>query len=135
MAAPTEVKGSASRFRWYGRGPHESYVDRYVGARLGQWEGRVADQTFRYIRPQENGAKQDTRWAIVGNESFTQGLLATGHSQTPTLAAQVHHFDIDDFDSALGGSGAKSTQVAWRPPAHAHTHAREREHQRALPYT
>ena len=27
--------GRASRVRWYGRGPHESYPDRKAGARVG----------------------------------------------------------------------------------------------------
>ena len=40
-----------------GRGPHESYLDRKEGAALRVWDGAVEAQTFRYCRPQENGAK------------------------------------------------------------------------------
>ena len=47
---------------WYGRGPHESYVDRYTGAPLGIYSGKLADQYHGYIRPQESGNKTDVRW-------------------------------------------------------------------------
>ncbi|GGY59552.1 glycoside hydrolase family 2 TIM barrel-domain containing protein [Pseudoduganella albidiflava] len=46
---------------WYGRGPHESYVDRKTGAALGAWTGKVADQYHGYMRPQESGNKTDVR--------------------------------------------------------------------------
>lgn len=52
----------AEGVEWYGRGPHESYCDRWRGARLGLWSGSVSEQTFRYVRPQENGNKFETRW-------------------------------------------------------------------------
>lgn len=47
---------------WYGRGPHESYVDRKTSARISLWGGKVADQHHDYIRPQDTGNKVDVRW-------------------------------------------------------------------------
>lgn len=47
---------------WYGRGPHETYVDRKVGAPIGIWRGALADQPHDYSRPQETGNKVDVRW-------------------------------------------------------------------------
>ena len=44
------------QLQWLGRGPHESYSDRYASARVGEWGGSVAEQTFRYVRPQAPGA-------------------------------------------------------------------------------
>ncbi len=53
---------------WYGRGPHESYVDRRASALIGLWRGRIADQNHDYIRPQETGNKVDVRWMeLSGN--------------------------------------------------------------------
>lgn len=51
---------------WYGRGPHESYVDRKTSAALGLWRGRLADQNHDFIRPMETGNKVDVRWMEVG---------------------------------------------------------------------
>jgi len=61
------ARPSATRVRWYGRGPFESYPDRHAGARLGHWAGNVADQTFRYVRPQESGNKLHTRWMALSD--------------------------------------------------------------------
>jgi beta-galactosidase len=47
---------------WYGRGPHESYVDRKSSAAIGLWRGELARQHHDYIRPQETGNKVDVRW-------------------------------------------------------------------------
>ncbi|WP_095011924.1 glycoside hydrolase family 2 TIM barrel-domain containing protein [Tsuneonella mangrovi] len=55
-----------STVEWYGRGPHESYVDRKTSAAIGLWRGAIADQNHDYIRPQETGNKVDVRWMEVG---------------------------------------------------------------------
>lgn len=51
-----------STVQWYGRGPHESYVDRKTSAAIGLWRGPVADQNHDYMRPQDTGNKVDVRW-------------------------------------------------------------------------
>ena len=30
---------------WFGRGPHESYLDRHASARVGLFQGSIAEQT------------------------------------------------------------------------------------------
>lgn len=57
------------RLRWYGEGPHESAVDRRGSARLGVWNGEVADQLTRYVRPQEAGGHTGFRWAEVRDDT------------------------------------------------------------------
>lgn len=52
-------------FKWYGRGPEENYCDRYEATRLGAWEGKVSEQMFPYIWPQESGNKTDVRYCEV----------------------------------------------------------------------
>ena len=51
---------------WYGRGPHETYVDRKTSAPIGLWRGAIADQDHDFIRPMETGNKVDVRWMEVG---------------------------------------------------------------------
>lgn len=87
---------------WFGRGPHESYVDRYVSARVGLHEGTIADQTFKYVRPQENGNKFDTRWMALkraGSKADACSMLVLAATQpSQTLEMQCHHYALSDFD-------------------------------------
>lgn len=53
---------------WYGRGPHESYVDRKTSAPIGLWRGKLAEQNHDFIRPMETGNKVDVRWMEVGGD-------------------------------------------------------------------
>ena len=56
------VNQRLDRFRWWGRGPHENYSDRKESAELGLWSGTVNEQFVPYVRPQENGNKEEVRW-------------------------------------------------------------------------
>jgi hypothetical protein len=90
------MPGAYDRFAWYGRGPHESYVDRREGARVGVYAGTVYDQYEPYIMPQENGNKTDVRWVAVADGEGT-GLLAVG---APTLNCSAHHYSTENLSSA-----------------------------------
>ena len=100
----SEELNRCGRIQWFGRGPHESYIDRKAGAEVKLWDGSVAEQTFRYVRPQENGNKSDTRWAAVGDTSMGEGVLVSMHNDGPDETSQclnvsAHHFLLDDFDA------------------------------------
>lgn len=84
------------RVSWYGRGPHENYIDRRESAFLGVYEGPVAEQYVSYIKPQENGGKTGVRWIAVINGNGT-GLLAAA---MPEMEASVHHYTAEDFTLA-----------------------------------
>ena len=81
---------------WYGRGPHESYVDRKHGAMMGIYSGAVKDQYFPYIRPQENGNKTDVRWATFSDEDGA-GLIIYG---LPKLNLSAHLYSLENLTSA-----------------------------------
>ena len=53
------------RWRWYGDGPHESYLDRRASARLGVHETGVREALTPYLKPQESGSRTGVRWAEV----------------------------------------------------------------------
>ncbi|PIF06053.1 MAG: beta-galactosidase [Draconibacterium sp.] len=80
---------------WLGRGPWESYDDRKTSAFVGLYTGKVADQYWAYLRPQENGNKTDVRWMTItddgGNGLFFQGL--------PLIETSAHHNLQEDFES------------------------------------
>lgn len=82
--------------RWYGRGPGESYADSQEAALLGIYAAKVPELETPYIYPQENGNREDTRWA-----SFTAskgvGLLALGE---PEFNFSIHNVLPEDFEKA-----------------------------------
>jgi beta-galactosidase len=90
------VPGGFETLTWYGRGPHETYWDRKVGARVGVWSGSVDDQFVDYSEPQENGNKTDVRWVSLTNDDGT-GLIVTGE---PLIAFSAHHFTTQDLETA-----------------------------------
>ncbi|PWJ60055.1 beta-galactosidase [Dyadobacter jejuensis] len=81
---------------WFGRGPHESYADRKLGASLGIYSGTIAAQHFPYISPQENGNKTDVRWASFTNEHGL-GLLVTADS---LLNLTAHDYSAEELIAA-----------------------------------
>ncbi|MDE0885016.1 MAG: DUF4981 domain-containing protein [Myxococcota bacterium] len=72
-----EMTRGFERLEWFGRGPHENYWDRKDGAPMGRYSGSVDDQYHRYVVPQENGNRTDTRWLALCRKSET-GLLIGG---------------------------------------------------------
>ncbi|MBN1831255.1 MAG: DUF4981 domain-containing protein [Deltaproteobacteria bacterium] len=115
---------------WYGRGPHENYIDRKDGARFGLYEKPVKALYFPYVKPQENGNRSDVYWLIIRN-SESLGLLVKGdptfefsatHYSLKKLTQAKHTTDIEnapyttlniDFKQAgLGGDDS------WQPRTH-----------------
>ncbi len=80
---------------WNGRGPFESYSDRKTSAFVDVYSGKVADQYWAYLRPQENGNKTDVRWLKITNDQGV-GLLFEGQ---PLLEVSAHHNLQEDFQS------------------------------------
>jgi beta-galactosidase len=85
-----------NHFTWCGRGPRESYPDRKHSADVGRYEGWVADQYEEYVRPQENGNKEDVRWAALTDEQG-RGLLVVADG---LLAMSAHHNTAQDYHDA-----------------------------------
>lgn len=72
-----KVSGEFSKLEYFGRGPHENYVDRNSSALVGQYQSTVEEQFFPYSAPQENGNKTDVRWLVLkNNEGY--GIMIHG---------------------------------------------------------
>jgi beta-galactosidase len=91
MQLPVEF----ANLRWFGRGPHENYIDRKRSADVGLYESTVADQYVPYIRPQENGYKTDTRWLTLTDDNGT-GIMVSGD---PLFCFAALNYVHDDFES------------------------------------
>jgi beta-galactosidase/beta-glucuronidase len=90
------LPGEFERFTWYGRGPHENYVDRKDSAKVGIYTGSVMEQYVPYVFPQENGNKSDVRWAAL-TDLRGVGLVAIAQ---PLLNVSAHYFTPEDFTAA-----------------------------------
>ncbi|KQM67837.1 beta-galactosidase [Sphingomonas sp. Leaf17] len=91
---------------WYGRGPHESYVDRKTSAPIGLWRGRVADQNHDYMRPQDTGNKVDVRWMEVSGADAGLRVVADRPLMMQALA-----FPYADLDRRPPGTRRSSDIV------------------------
>lgn len=56
------------KISFFGRGPHENYIDRKLSAKLGIYSGKVKDFLGNYVNPQENANHMDVRWASLTDE-------------------------------------------------------------------
>ncbi len=74
---------------WFGRGPRDSYSDRYGSEFVGTWVSTVANQYVPYMRPQDHGHHHETRRFSIG--SPTQSL-SVGADRFFSFAAR-HHSD------------------------------------------
>jgi beta-galactosidase len=81
---------------WFGRGPHENYVDRKCGAAVGLYKSRVADQYSPYVYPGECGGKEDVRWLALRDKSGS-GLLVTALDH---LHFDALHYTIQNLAEA-----------------------------------
>lgn len=88
------LKPGFETLTWYGRGPYETYCDRF-DAWVNVFRGKVADQFFAdYSEPGESGNKVDVRWATLTNRDGV-GLLAVG---LPFLSVNALHYRTEDLE-------------------------------------
>lgn len=120
-----EVPNRTPILKWYGRGPHENYVDRNSGAWTTLHDGLVSTLFHRYVDPQESGNRTDIRWATLTSPMGGSALRvdATGEHLLevgiyPCSAADItlamHPFEVPQRDfytlnldhrqSGLGGT-------------------------------
>ncbi|MEW1640937.1 glycoside hydrolase family 2 TIM barrel-domain containing protein [Streptomyces sp. NPDC091219] len=96
------LDAGADRVRWFGGGPGEGYPDTKSASLLARWESTVDALQTPYLRPQENGARPDVRWAELG------GLRVDGDPEfwftarrwtTEHLDAAAHRTDLTPGDT------------------------------------
>ncbi len=81
-------------FSWYGRGPWENYSDRNTASYMGEWNAKVADMFYPYIRPQETGNHTDVRHASL-TDATGLGLRIDGVQPLNVTALDVQPADLD----------------------------------------
>ena len=98
--------------RYYGRGPHENYIDRATSAFLGVYDSTVTEQFVDYVRPQDNGYKTDVRWVSFA-DSRGQGVRFTA---SEPMSVQALHYGWEDLYFSRHQNG----QTRWRTPLKPH---------------
>lgn len=88
---------SFENLEWYGRGPHENYWDRAIGAKIGIYQGKVKDQMVPYLRPQECGNKTEVRWCTLTNKKG-KGLLIKGDPFIEVNALPYTPYELEASD-------------------------------------
>lgn len=79
---------------WYGKGPHNSYIDKQESAFVGEYCGTVDEQFFPYIKPQAQGNKMDCRWMSISTIRGI-GLMFTGK---PMINASAYHYTDEQIE-------------------------------------
>ncbi|MEW1824649.1 glycoside hydrolase family 2 TIM barrel-domain containing protein [Streptomyces sp. NPDC088196] len=96
------IDASADRVKWFGGGPGEGYPDTKSASLLGRWESTVDDLQTLYVRPQENGARADVRWAELGGlriDGAPEFWFTARRWTTEELDAATHRTDLTPGDT------------------------------------
>lgn len=94
---------------WFGRGPSESYPDRKAAMDIGLWQAKVSEHYVDYVRPQENGNKEDCRWFALRNAKTGHRLLIVAEHEP--LAMSASHFVPQDLDAARHRNGQEKRYI------------------------
>lgn len=80
---------------YFGRGPEENYVDRYMSTMVDVYSTTAEDLYHGYSRPQENGHHTETRWMAAGDKQGA-GLLIKAER---FIGFNALRNSVEDFDS------------------------------------
>ncbi|MEU6371987.1 glycoside hydrolase family 2 TIM barrel-domain containing protein [Streptomyces sp. NPDC046909] len=87
----------ADAVEWFGGGPGEAYPDSRLASTVGRWRSTVDSLQTPYVRPQENGARADVRWAEIGGlriEGDPEFWFTARRWTTEQLDAATHRPDL-----------------------------------------
>ncbi|MGY1496519.1 glycoside hydrolase family 2 TIM barrel-domain containing protein [Streptomyces sp. QTS52] len=88
---------NGSDVTWHGGGPGEGYPDTKSASMLGRWESTIDDLQTPYLRPQENGARADVRWAEIG---WGKGLASLRIDGDPEFSFTARRWTSEQLDAA-----------------------------------
>ncbi len=93
IGSSTILTSENNNVSWYGFGPHETYPDRSASGRFGLYREKVGDALNNYLMPQECGAKMNSAYMTLTNESGEGfgffGEISYTMSALPHTAAEL----------------------------------------------
>ena len=87
-----------NQITWYGRGPHETMLDRKSGAAIGIYSCNLKEFIHPYVRPQENSNHTDVRWVAFTNRDG-EGLIAID-AGGDHLSISAWPYSMEDLEAA-----------------------------------
>ena len=109
---------------YYGRGPVENYIDRNSSEFLGVYGGKVQDEYYPYVRPQESGNHTDVRWFRVMNAQG-EGLVFYSNAPMEASALKFLTEDLDDGPVKDKKIDRHSGDLIERPQTQVHIQKRQ----------
>lgn len=94
-----ELASAFDQIEWFGKGPHESYIDRQLSAKVGLYASSVSSQFVPYLRPQEHGNHIGTKWLKLMNNK-RQGIFIKGVSDFEFNASKYSFEELESADYA-----------------------------------
>jgi beta-galactosidase len=91
-----EAVSGLEQTEWFGRGPVESYPDRWHGSPVSRWRSTVAREHVPYVRPQENGGHAGIRWFELSDETARGFRITTDEPRQMSAT----HFRAEDLAAA-----------------------------------
>ncbi|MCA9236240.1 MAG: DUF4981 domain-containing protein [Planctomycetales bacterium] len=82
---------------YFGRGPHENYVDRKASAMVSRYETTIDDLVHDYVRPQENGNRCDVRWIALTNDDGDGAIIIADGAP---LSVSAWPYSMSDLERA-----------------------------------
>lgn len=80
-------------YTWYGRGPWDNYRDRKESCFPGVYSSTVSKQWTGFVKPQENGNKEEVRYIALTN-SNGEGLMVVAPQ---LMSSTVGHWRAEDI--------------------------------------
>lgn len=111
MGMRFDVDKSYKQLSYYGRGPWENYADRKHASHIGIYQQSTDSQFVKYIRPQANGNRNDTRWIELKNEKGDGVLI---EAMQPLGFSAMPYYD-EDFDAGVTKKNRHINDVVERP--------------------
>lgn len=93
-----KIPSSFNKMTWYGRGPHETMLDRKTGAALGIYSLSIKEFIHDYVKPQENSNRTDVRWFALTDENGN-GLMISDVGKT-NLSMSAWPYSMEDLEQA-----------------------------------
>ncbi|NVM19776.1 MAG: DUF4981 domain-containing protein, partial [Candidatus Lokiarchaeota archaeon] len=92
------IPNKFNQLTWFGRGPHETMLDRKTSGAIGIYSGNVDNLIHNYVKPQENGNRTDVRWASLTNKDRV-GLFVSDIGGT-CLNISAWPYSLEDLELA-----------------------------------
>jgi len=108
-----DVPEGYENYTWFGRGPWENYRDRKESCFPGLYHSTVTDEWTGYVRPQENGNKEEVRFISLTNNEGT-GLMVVAPD---LMSATVGHWRATSIYTTNDNRKKHPYEVTFVKPA------------------